>query len=184
MSDAWGDAARVWWLRFTGSFELFDNARRNALRRWLPRRNTTNACCLNGQVKVPQDAPPSTPAPLGPRCQQPSQMGQVSLDTNAPCIVLRRSVSLLAPMQASDSRRCRPWPIAARTSFWRADRFNAAPSPQRCIRQALQFARASGFSRLMTGDPWIFTWCSHFGSGGGGRAAAAAGLLARPGGGR
>ena len=50
MVDAWADAARVWWLRFTGSFELLDNARRNVLRRWVSDHSSGNVCCLNGQV--------------------------------------------------------------------------------------------------------------------------------------
>jgi len=86
-SDPWGDAARLWWLRFTGSFELLDNARRNALRRWLPQRSPNTACCLNGQVGFPADPSPlprvlaiSSLASRGP-------MGQTSLDSKARWIV-------------------------------------------------------------------------------------------------
>ncbi len=51
MSDAWRDSLRVFWLRFTGSFELLDNARQNVLRKWLPgRRPASSNCCLNEQV--------------------------------------------------------------------------------------------------------------------------------------
>ena len=51
MSDAWRDSLRVFWLRFTGSFELLDNARRNVVKHWLPDRPpASNACSLNEKV--------------------------------------------------------------------------------------------------------------------------------------